>query len=293
MQEADNTDSPWVDQSQTYTSHASHQVYVREYDLSEPGPDQVLHDDLATPGVDESADNTGVPVATGRLLGGLAAGETYDGSPDGRTGMATWASTKRQAADELGLLLDDQDALDVPALLTDPYGEFIPGPNGLPQYLRSDGTTLEGDLDNPVPPPSDVMHFDTPFLTDIAHAADPTPLDSDHDPSTPADPPTADADHTAGDQLDPVAPGEYDNELLDAHFIAGDGRVNENVALSFIHQVFHSEHDRLAADIDATLHQPGNENLLPASPPPAPWPGPARTPGSGPTVTGCSRRRGS
>ena len=27
----DNTDTPWVDQSQTYTSHASHQVFLREY----------------------------------------------------------------------------------------------------------------------------------------------------------------------------------------------------------------------------------------------------------------------
>ena len=28
---AANTDSPYVDQSQTYTSHPSHQVFLREY----------------------------------------------------------------------------------------------------------------------------------------------------------------------------------------------------------------------------------------------------------------------
>ena len=261
IQDAANTDSPWVDQSQTYTSHASHQVFVREFDLSEPGPDGVLHDDLATP-IDESADNTGVPVATGRLLGGLGEGETYDGSPDGRTGMASWASTKQQAARELGLRLSDADALDVPALLTDPYGQFIPGPHGLPQYLRTNGQLVEGDLANPVPPPADVVHFNTPFLTDIAHSADPSPKDTDHDPTTPPVPAVPDADSTAGLSTDPVAPGEYDNELLDSHFIAGDGRANENIALSFIHQMFHSEHDRLVADIDATLHQPGNASLL-------------------------------
>ena len=41
--------------------------------------------------------------------------------------------------------------------------------------------------------------------------------------------------------------------MLNAHFIAGDGRVNENIALTAIHQVFHSEHDRLVADIKNML----------------------------------------
>ena len=37
----------------------------------------------------------------------------------------------------------------------------------------------------------------------------------------------------------------YDNELLDAHFMAGDGRVNENIALTAVHHMFHAEHNRL------------------------------------------------
>ena len=41
--------------------------------------------------------------------------------------------------------------------------------------------------------------------------------------------------------------------MLDAHVIAGDGRVNENIGLTAIHQVFHSEHDRLVADFQKTL----------------------------------------
>ncbi len=40
-------------------------------------------------------------------------------------------------------------------------------------------------------------------------------------------------------------PGTYDNELLDAHYIAGDGRVNENIGLTTVHAIFHSEHNRL------------------------------------------------
>ena len=31
IQNANNTDTPWVDQSQTYTSHSSHQFFLREY----------------------------------------------------------------------------------------------------------------------------------------------------------------------------------------------------------------------------------------------------------------------
>ncbi len=246
VQDADNTDSPWVDQSQTYTSHASHQVFLREYDMV-----------------------AGVPVSTGRLLGGLPAGETYDDSPDGRTGMATWASTKKQAAEKLGLLLSDADVTDIPMLATDPYGEFIPGPQGLPQYVLDNGTMLEGDLLNPVPVPANARHFATPFLTDIAHNADPSPQDTDHNPGTPPVPPTADVDldtnglevHTPSADFGAQPTGTYDDEMLNAHFIAGDGRVNENIALSTIHQVFHSEHDRLVGDIQNTLDAPGNEAL--------------------------------
>ena len=41
--------------------------------------------------------------------------------------------------------------------------------------------------------------------------------------------------------------------MLDTHFFAGDGRVNENIALTTIHQIFHSEHDRLVDDIKTRL----------------------------------------
>ena len=41
--------------------------------------------------------------------------------------------------------------------------------------------------------------------------------------------------------------------MLDAHFIAGDGRVNENIGLTAVHHVFHSEHNRLVEDIQQTI----------------------------------------
>ncbi|NUR05768.1 MAG: choice-of-anchor D domain-containing protein [Nocardioidaceae bacterium] len=237
---ADNTDSPWVDQSQTYTSHSSHQVFLREYSLV-----------------------NGKPVSTGKFLGGLPAGQTYPGSPDGTDGISTWASVKKQAAEKLGLQLVDRDVTDIPMLATDPYGNFIPGPaRGLPQYVTTTGL-VEGDIANPVPVPANVEHFNTPFLTDIAHNADPSPVDTNND-GIPDTAPTPDADNTPSADFAAQPAGTYDDEMLDAHFACGDGRCNENIALSMIHQVFHSEHNRLVDDITNTLNDPANASLLAA-----------------------------
>src|SRR6478736_8894892 len=221
VQDATNTDTPWVDQSQTYTSHSSHQVFLREY-----------------------TNVGGRPVSNGRFLDGGPVGEAYPGSPDGSGGLATWAGIKKQAADVLGLRLVDKDVTNIPMIAADPYGNFLPGPaRGLPQYVTTAGTMVEGcrttdaGCTGPVPVPANARHFDTPFLTDIAHNADPSGgLTPDTDTT-----PSADFAHQPA--------GTYDDELLNAHFICGDGRCNENIALSSIHQVFHSEHNRLVDDI--------------------------------------------
>jgi Ca2+-binding RTX toxin-like protein len=231
IQNANNTDSPWVDQSQTYTSHSSHQVFLREYDLNDANH----------------------PVSTGKLLGGLDAGQTYLNSPDGRTGIGTWKAVKIQAATKLGLLLVDTDATNIPMIAADPYGKFIPGPlRGLPQYVTTSGL-VEGNLASPVPVPANVRYFDTPFLTDIAHNADPSPQDTDHNPGTPPVAPTPDLDDTPSADFANQPAGTYDDEMLNAHFSCGDGRCNENIALSTIHQIFHSEHDRLVDYIKGVL----------------------------------------
>jgi Ca2+-binding RTX toxin-like protein len=223
VQDAANTDSPWVDQSQTYTSHASHQAFLREYVVN----------------------GANHPVDTGHLLGGMPG--------NGATGMATWESVKDQAARVLGLRLADKDALNIPMLAADPYGNFIPGPaRGLPQYVTASGL-VEGDLASPVPVPANVRYFHTPFLTDIAHNADPSPQDTDHNPATPPVAPAPDADTVASADFASQPPGTYDDEMLNAHFCAGDGRVNENIALSAVHQVFHSEHDRLVEYVKSVL----------------------------------------
>jgi Ca2+-binding RTX toxin-like protein len=229
IQDPNNTDTPWVDQSQTYTSHPSHQVFLREYEMN-------------------AANH---PVSTGKLLGGLPAGQTYLNSPDGQDGIGTWAAVKLQAASKLGLLLKDKDVTNVPMLAVDPYGNFIPDPlTGLPDYVTTTGL-VSGNLANPVAVPANVKYFDTPFVADIAHNADPSPQT---DPATGAVTiPVPDADNTPSADFAHQPVGTYDDEMLNAHFACGDGRCNENIALSSIHQVFHSEHDRLVDYIKNVL----------------------------------------
>ena len=53
-------------------------------------------------------------------------------------------------------------------------------------------------------------------------------------------------------------PTAYDNELLDAHFITGDGRGNENIGLTAVHTIFHSEHNRLVEANKDTLIATGD-----------------------------------
>jgi hypothetical protein len=53
----------------------------------------------------------------------------------------------------------------------------------------------------------------------------------------------------------------YDDEMLGTHYVAGDGRTNENIGLTAIHPIFHSEHDRLVDETTATLNLPENAAL--------------------------------
>ncbi|WPC06763.1 peroxidase family protein [Pseudomonas benzenivorans] len=228
IHEHSNTTSPFVDQNQTYTSHPSHQVFLRAYDMTADGP-----------------------VANGRLITNweLGADGRFGGvgiNADSEIGgMATWAVVKAQARDLLGIDLTDAQVFDVPLLATDQYGNFIKGPNGFPMVVMKGPDGLAGTADdflmegNPAAPISLANAVSTghQFLIDIAHNAVPINQQS-------GAPLTPDADDVAGG---PVAAGTYDNELLDAHYIAGDGRVNENIGLTAIHHIFHSEHNRMVA----------------------------------------------
>jgi Ca2+-binding RTX toxin-like protein len=209
-----NKTTPFVDQNQTYTSHPSHQVFHREYHTV-----------------------AGKTVATGKLL-------------DGDNGaIANWAQVKAHARTFLGIELDDKDVLDCPLVATDEYGNFIPHPETgfaqivLPASLRGDPVLdpdnnglASGTATAPIDA-SLAMRTGHAFLDDIAHSANPS---GDK---------VADADSVVNAPGTALASNQYDNELLDKHFITGDGRGNENIGLTAIHQVFHSEHNRLVQHV--------------------------------------------
>ncbi|MCP1501177.1 Ca2+-binding RTX toxin-like protein [Pseudomonas migulae] len=247
-----NTTSPFVDQSQTYSSHPSHQVFLREYVLNAAGD----------------------PVATGRLITNrdLGVDGKFGTADDGGAengGMATWAVVKAQARDILGIDLTDADVHNVPLLATDAYGNFIRGPNGMPQVVirisngddgiagTADDVTqlVEGNRDAPISLASAVSTGHG-FLDDIAHNAAPVVIGGALQ---------ADTDTDIGN-TQPVGAGgnnlTYDNELLDAHYIAGDGRANENIGLTAVHHVFHSEHNRLVQQSKETILASGDLAFL-------------------------------
>jgi Ca2+-binding RTX toxin-like protein len=309
--ETQNTTTPFIDQNQTYTSSASHQVFLREYTKVD-----IATDTVAGP----------VAVATGRLLDGNTANGSLKGS------IANWFEVKAQAVEMLGLKLTDFDVNDAPKLAVDPYGKFIPGAHGFAQVFINvslenttthaiipQGTVLmEGvvgglDLGNlaALPqfasPPAGFAFVVTPvgtghaFLNDISHHAAPGMFDSNGDgfkeSKQTADLDIRDVNHDGKitqvdidandhdvnedgvtDARDLIADdhvaGTYDNEMLDAHFITGDGRGNENIGLTTVHSIFHAEHNRLVEENKDTIIASGdvaaiNQWLLATAPPTA------------------------
>ena len=211
-----NTTTPWVDQNQTYTSAPSHQVFLRGYGCGDASSTTAN----CAPG--------SAPVATGDFLDGAI---THN--------LANWSEIKAQAANKLGIALTDYDVTNVPLLATDEFGRFLRGPNGFPLVVLKNGTLLEGNPASPietvnfanVAKPEDlIQRTDHAFLDDIAHGAGPKWA---WNGSAWA------ATHNAA--------------LLNRHFVTGDGRGNENIALTAIHTVFHNEHNRLVDDIKSVV----------------------------------------
>jgi Ca2+-binding RTX toxin-like protein len=212
--EAVNQTTPFVDQNQTYTSHPSHQVFLRDYVI----------------------DAQGNPRPTGRVLDG----------PGGNIG--NWAEVKANAL-KLGIILADADVFNVPSLQTDSYGHIRRNGAGRPLAFAPNGATVVLNPAAPVPS-SALGRINHEFLNDVAHEAVPGPgLTPD------ADNIVSSSSFATGARVvtPPQAPGTYDNELLDRHFITGDGRGNENVALTAVHTVFHSEHNRLQVAIGGMI----------------------------------------
>ncbi|WP_411840371.1 peroxidase family protein [Paracoccus sp. ME4] len=217
-----NATTSFVDQNQTYTSHASHQVFLREQ-------------------VRIEVDGVTRAYSTGHLLDATSENGSLSGA------VANWADVKAQALSVLGIRLQDMDVHRVPLLLTDAYGNLITGPNGYAQMVMAPDAThpdpwlREGTAEGITTAGS--MAAGPAFLVDIAHHA------------APGAGMVADADDVVGDDHNPAT---YDDEMLDLHIVSGDGRGNENIALQSLHTVFHSEHNRIVEENKHTILETGD-----------------------------------
>ena len=211
-----NSTTPWIDQNQTYGSHPSKNVFMRDF---------ACFTDAASTTPVPCAVGVSAPVSTGELLNSAIAHN-----------IANWTEVKTNARQKLGIELTDYDVTNVPLLVTDEFGRFIKGPNGYPMVAMKDGSLREGNPANPVRTAdftqASIANVDLvqrtghSFLDDIAHGANPSYA------------------IVAG-----VWTPTHNVALLGSHFITGDGRGNENIGLTAIHTVFHSEHNRLVNDI--------------------------------------------
>lgn len=226
-EDAANVVTPWVDQNQTYTSHPSHQVFLREYTKID-----------------------GVVLDTGHLLEGA------------NGGLATWSDVKAQALEMLGIRLTDKDVGNVPVVLVDPYGNFIRGENGYAQLMvgiDEEGMAIyvEGTADGIDPTAVMAVRTGIAFLDDIAHLAVPK-MNAAGDllPDTDEAVGYSGGFDMRGNAL------QYDDEMLGRHFVTGDGRGNENIALTAIHHLFHSEHNRLVEHAKEVILASGDANFI-------------------------------
>ena len=165
--------------------------------------------------------NTNVTSETGQLV------SEANGS------MPTWATIVANAA-KIGITLHDYNVTDIPLLRTNADGSIYYDANGHAFLVAQDLTTgLIAFVSNT---DKDTLSTSNLTLVTIGHAF----LD---DMAHPVSAALSSLD-THGDIIDTAA-----NLLLDAHIIAGDGRANENIALTSIHEVFHAEHNRVLQDI--------------------------------------------
>lgn len=199
-----NNTGMMIDQSQTYGSHASVNVLVRQYDAS--------------------------GVVNGKLI---TSAEDGTGSANE---LATWADMKVNAL-RLGIQLVDTDVLDAPLIRADATGRIQFVPQQAVQYRSDQSITDMGASYSASNDPferdanGNVMRSNQAILADMGFTADPS------------------------------RPG-YDAAALDAHYVSGDGRVNENVGLTAVHHVFHEEHNIQAEAIKTAVTEQAQAILV-------------------------------
>ncbi len=195
-----------IDQSQTYGSHASINAFLRQYD--DQGRATGLLITSAEDGNVTTFDGTTYTHhdLTDPLNADMAAAAAHN--------MATWADLKFNAL-KIGAQLVNSDVNDMPAIRVDNTGKLLFTPNGTvwTTDVPSGWTGLANqDASDPFVRNEDgsVVRTNQPMFADMNPAANPSA---------------------------PVS------ESLDIHYVSGDGRTNENVGLTAIHNIFHEEHN--------------------------------------------------
>ena len=209
-----NTTTPFVDQNQTYTSHPSHQVFLREYALR--------------------CRQRPLRVDAGTALASMAIGT---GGPTVHGDMATWGEVKAQAAAMLGIILQRLRRLRCAAAGDRPLRQV----HSRRQRLRADRHETRargrrpggqrrrrhrpaGQHDPHRAMPSSTTSRTTRRLGRLRRRRpDARRTDADHRP----------ADGITDDGRNRPAPTT--TKCSTRHFITGDGRGNENIGLTAVH----------------------------------------------------------
>ncbi|WP_431305315.1 peroxidase family protein [Sediminicoccus sp. BL-A-41-H5] len=173
-------------------------------------------------------------VTTGRLVN---AGATVNGEV--ASGIANWAQIKANAA-KVGITLHDADITAVPMLAIDQFGQLILSADGRPQLVALDKVTGETVYvtDTTVAEGLVLMTTQHAFLNDMGVRL----------------PALTDTTVWAGRDL--IGPTKA---ALEAHYVAGDGRLNENIGLTAVQEVFVNEHNRVLTDLKAVYGFEGDQ----------------------------------
>ena len=142
--------------------------------------------------------------------------------------MPTWATAEANAA-RIGIILHDYNVNDIPLVRLNVDGTAYRDANGQAWLVAQNKTT--GAVVFVQDTAKDVLTANNLTLVTIGHAFI---NDMAHDAF-------ASGLNAHGDLINPT--------VLDAHIIAGDGRANENLALTSIHEVFHAEHNSMLEQI--------------------------------------------
>jgi len=239
--ESNNTVSPFVDLSQDYGSVADHTVYLREYIVLANGAP------VATGNLVSKAGTSSAPYANANVT------PPTELTPLGE--LATWVDIKANAL-KLGLTLHDYNVNDIPRvwLNADNTPNLVAGRAAFVAVNAAGTQVRVQDTDRTTLAAAGLRLLTTghAFLDDQA------PFALAPEAGAPGTPPGLPTLTAAGDN-----PVGYDAAMasfftlngfgtfqpLGNHFIAGDGRANENIGLTTIHDIFHKEHNRNVAKL--------------------------------------------